>query len=117
MQGDYWGIVIIGGPILLGIVLIFVIMSNRRNKHPRDIARTEQATRELYEELDGRDKARDGDAHVCFRQCYSLLAVTTKSLFSCYISFTTLRCYELSCPLLAPALINRPHLGNAGNST
>lgn len=62
MQGDYWGIVIIGGPILLGIVLVFVIMSNRRNRHPRDIARTEQATHDLYEELDARDKARDEPA-------------------------------------------------------
>lgn len=67
MQGDYWGIVIIGGPILLGIVLIFVIMSNRRHRDPRDIARTEQATHDLHDELDARDKARDGDTQTPHR--------------------------------------------------
>ena len=43
--------------VLLGLVLIFVIISNKRRKDPRDIARTEQATDELYRKMDAEDKA------------------------------------------------------------
>jgi hypothetical protein len=57
MDGSIWGIVTIGGPVLLGLVLIFVIVSNRRKSRPGDIARTEQATRELHRQLDAEDKA------------------------------------------------------------
>ena len=44
-------------PVLLGLVLIFVIISNKRRKDPRDIARTEQATDDLYRKMDAEDKA------------------------------------------------------------
>lgn len=57
MDANIWSIVTIGGPILLGLVLIFVIISNRRHRNPRDIARTEQATRDLRERLNEEDKA------------------------------------------------------------
>lgn len=61
MDGSIWALVTIGGPILLGIVLIFVIISNRRHRSPREIARTEAATRELHRQLDAEDKRREGE--------------------------------------------------------
>ena len=57
MDGSIWSLAVIGGPVLLGLVLIFVIISNKRRKDPRDIARTEQATDELYRKRDAEDKA------------------------------------------------------------
>ncbi|MAN12008.1 MAG: hypothetical protein VX205_07845 [Pseudomonadota bacterium] len=57
MDGSIWSLAVIGGPVLLGLVLIFVIISNKRRKDPRDIARTEQATDELYRKMDAEDKA------------------------------------------------------------
>jgi hypothetical protein len=56
-----WAFVTIGGPILLGAMLIFVIMSNRRHHSQEEIARTEAATRELHREMDAEDKALDGE--------------------------------------------------------
>ena len=57
MSGFLWGLITIGGPILLGLGLLWVLLNNRRT--PREEARTEQATHELYEVSDGEDKARD----------------------------------------------------------
>lgn len=57
METSIWGLVIIGGPILLGLVLIFVILSNRKHREPTEIARNEQATRDLRERLNEEDKA------------------------------------------------------------
>ena len=57
MDGSIWSLAVIGGPVLLGLVLFFVIISNKRRKDPRDIARTEQATDELYRKMDAEDKA------------------------------------------------------------
>jgi hypothetical protein len=57
MDGSIWGLAIVGGPILLGLVLIFVIVGNRRRRNPRDVARTEQATKDLYRKMDAEDKA------------------------------------------------------------
>ncbi|MDV5823575.1 hypothetical protein [Sphingobium naphthae] len=57
MDGSIWSLAVIGGPVLLGLVLIFVIISNKRRKDPRDIARTEQATDDLYRKMDAEDKA------------------------------------------------------------
>jgi len=60
METGFWGFVIIGGPILLGLVLIFVMLSNRRRRDPRDIARTEQATRDLHREMNAEDRPTGG---------------------------------------------------------
>ncbi|OJY68569.1 MAG: hypothetical protein BGP16_04785 [Sphingobium sp. 66-54] len=59
MNGTLWTIVTIGGPILLGLALLYAILSNRfrRNKAPREV--TERAAKELHEELNEEDKARD----------------------------------------------------------
>ena len=61
MEGILYGLVTIGGPILLGAVLIFVMMSNRRHRSPEELARTEAATRELHRQLDAEDKYLDGE--------------------------------------------------------
>jgi hypothetical protein len=61
MDGSIWALVTIGGPILLGIVLIYVMMSNRRHRTPEELARTEAATRELHRQLDAEDKYLDGE--------------------------------------------------------
>ena len=57
MDGSIWSLAVIGGSVLLGLVLFFVIISNKRRKEPRDIARTEQATDDLYRKMDAEDKA------------------------------------------------------------
>jgi hypothetical protein len=61
MEGVMWGLVTIGGPILLAAVLIFVMMSNRRHRSPEELARTEAATRELHRQMDAEDKYLDGE--------------------------------------------------------
>lgn len=61
MDGTLYALVTIGGPILLGAVLIFVMMSNRRHRSPEELARTEAATRELHRQLDAEDKYLDGE--------------------------------------------------------
>ncbi|GLT00405.1 hypothetical protein GCM10007897_17910 [Sphingobium jiangsuense] len=56
MRGEIWSIVIIGGPILLALVLLYALLRNRtqRNQPPMDV--TERGTRELREQLDRDDK-------------------------------------------------------------
>lgn len=56
MRGEIWSIVIIGGPILLALVLLYALLRNRtqRNQAPMDV--TERGTRELREQLDRDDK-------------------------------------------------------------
>ncbi|NIJ17173.1 hypothetical protein [Sphingobium vermicomposti] len=61
MEAILWAFVTIGGPILLGAVLLFVIISNRRHHSPEEIARTEAATRELHHQMDAEDKALNGE--------------------------------------------------------
>lgn len=57
MDGSLWSVAVIGGPVLLGLVLLFVIISNKRKSSPEDIARTERATRDLHRQIDAEDKA------------------------------------------------------------
>lgn len=52
-----WGAVTIGGPILLGVVLIWAMLNNRRSR--AEVERTERATARLYDEQDLIDKAAD----------------------------------------------------------
>lgn len=56
-NGWLWGIMTIGGPILLGLVLIWAIVNNRRSRG--EVDRTERATARLYEEQDRIDKANE----------------------------------------------------------
>ncbi|TGX53632.1 hypothetical protein E5A73_12480 [Sphingomonas gei] len=51
------GILVIVGPILLALAIAWAMLRNRSSRE--DIARTENATRELYDQQDREDKARD----------------------------------------------------------
>jgi hypothetical protein len=53
------GLMVIVGPILLAIAIAWAIFRNRSSASPQDIARTEEATRKLYDEQDREDKLRD----------------------------------------------------------
>ena len=55
MEG-IWGFVIIGGPIVLGLGLLWALAHNRGSR--REIERTEQATRKMYEEQGREDATR-----------------------------------------------------------
>jgi hypothetical protein len=50
-MGGLWSVVTVLGPILLGLVLIYALLRNRRRRSQQDIARTEQATRRLHEQI------------------------------------------------------------------
>jgi flagellar biosynthesis/type III secretory pathway M-ring protein FliF/YscJ len=53
-----WSIVVIAGPIILGLVLAWALMKNRRT--PRQEAATEAATRQRYDEA-AEERHRSGD--------------------------------------------------------
>lgn len=53
-----WGFVVIGGFLILAAALAFAKFGNRVT--PEQERRTEQATRELYEEQSAEDDARSG---------------------------------------------------------
>jgi hypothetical protein len=50
-----WSMLVVIGPILLAVILLWAVISNRRSR--ADEQRTEDATRELYERTDRDDKA------------------------------------------------------------
>ena len=50
--GSLWSVLTIVGPLLLGAVLLWALLRNRAHSSPAEIERTEQATRELYQEED-----------------------------------------------------------------
>ncbi|WP_022684679.1 hypothetical protein [Sphingomonas phyllosphaerae] len=57
MFGDgLWSFVVIAGPIVLVVALLFAMLRNRRT--PRQEAQTEQATRELYKQQSEDDRRR-----------------------------------------------------------
>lgn len=58
--GSLWGLMTVVGPILLLGVIMWAMLRNRTRSRA-DKERTEQATRELYEESDRASKARDAD--------------------------------------------------------
>ena len=51
------GVIVIVGPILLAIAIGWAIIHNKGT--PREVAKTEDATREMYDQQDRDDKARD----------------------------------------------------------
>jgi hypothetical protein len=59
MSGPLWTLVTIIGPLLLAGVLAWALIRNRQKSGPRDIARTEQATKDLYSDIGARDRKRD----------------------------------------------------------
>lgn len=56
--GALWGIATIVGPILLAAALLWAMLHNRGSK--RDVQRTEDATRRMYDEQARTDAAREG---------------------------------------------------------
>lgn len=58
LGGGNWAIVNIVGPLLLAVVLLWVLLRNRKTRS-RDVDRSEQATRDLYREEE--EKRRTGD--------------------------------------------------------
>ncbi|MEH3045939.1 hypothetical protein [Sphingomonas adhaesiva] len=56
MVGDgLWSFVVIAGPIILALALLYAILRNRRSRGEE--ARTEQATHDLYRETSAEDRA------------------------------------------------------------
>ena len=53
MEG-FWGFVVIGGPIVLGLVLLWAMLRNKADKG--GIERTEAATRENYRAENATDR-------------------------------------------------------------
>ncbi len=58
-MGNLWGVATILGPILLAAVILWALMRNRKRDTPQDVARTEAATHQLYEQEDREDHQRD----------------------------------------------------------
>ena len=58
MSGGFWSLLTILGPLLLGAVIAWSLLKNR--KEPKsEIERTERATADLYKEQDAQDKRDD----------------------------------------------------------
>ena len=53
-----WALVVIGGPLILGAVLIWAILNNRMSR--RDKAESDEGARRLRKELEEDDRRRDG---------------------------------------------------------
>jgi len=64
MTGWLWGVVTVVGPILFGVVLIYVLVRNRlqKNKPPEEVS--ERGARELREQLNEEDSRRDANKPV-----------------------------------------------------
>jgi hypothetical protein len=58
MSGEWWSIMTIAGPIALLVTLLWAVRHNRQS--PREEARTEQATRDLRQEIQAEDRRLDG---------------------------------------------------------
>ena len=58
-MGSLWGLLTVLGPILLGGILLWAVLSNRRSKSAEN--RTERATHDLYKTIDREDKATEAE--------------------------------------------------------
>ena len=58
MGSNFWGVLVIVGPILLVAAIAWAALNNRQSR--RGERRTEEATRDLYREQDADDKLRGG---------------------------------------------------------
>jgi hypothetical protein len=59
MSGELWSMMTIIGPILFGVVLLWVLLNNRRS--PEEKARTETATHQRQAEEEAENKAHSPD--------------------------------------------------------
>ena len=57
LGGGLWSVMTILGPIVLAAVLLWAILHNRTSKRRKD--RTEDATREIYDEQSAEDTRRE----------------------------------------------------------
>lgn len=55
----FYAVMLIGGPIALGVVLLWAVTHNRLS--PEQKAESDAATRRLYAEGEAGDKRRDGE--------------------------------------------------------
>ena len=58
--GAGWGLLTIIGPVLLGAVLLWALLRNRKAS-PREDDRTEAATRDLYQREEAARRREDDD--------------------------------------------------------
>ena len=58
-MGSLWGLLTVLGPILLGGILLWAVLNNRRSKSAHD--HSERATHDLYKQIDREDKATDAE--------------------------------------------------------
>ena len=58
MGGGLWSVMTVVGPILLGLVLLYALLRNRQ-RSARQRAVTEQATRDLQEQLNREDNVEN----------------------------------------------------------
>ena len=57
MGGDIWGLITIIGPVLLVVAIVWAMLNNKRSA--RAEAKTEEATRRMYDAQDRDDKANE----------------------------------------------------------
>lgn len=63
MSGGFWSLLTVLGPLILGGVIIWAIMKNRKEPQ-REIDRTERATHDLYKAQDEQDNPHRKDDDV-----------------------------------------------------
>lgn len=56
-----WSVLTVLGPIVLGGVIMYAIIRNRRDTRPGDEARSDMAAKALNDSLNREDKLRDGE--------------------------------------------------------
>ena len=61
MSGGFWSLLTVAGPLILGLVILWAILKNRKEPQA-DIDRTDHAAHERILEQDVIDKQRDIDA-------------------------------------------------------
>jgi len=59
MSGGFWSLLTVVGPLLLGAVILFALLRNRKQSSA-EVDRTERATHQNYVEQDAQDKRNDG---------------------------------------------------------
>lgn len=57
-----WSVMTVLGPVLLGAVVMYAIIRNKRETRPGDEARSDRAAKALNDSLNREDKQREGEA-------------------------------------------------------
>lgn len=56
-----WSVMTVLGPVLLGAVVMYAIIRNKRETRPGDEARSDRAAKALNDSLNREDKQREGE--------------------------------------------------------